>query len=599
MCFRRGRGMALAVILAAFISGSARAEIKPRIRLDRGTVIINGRAAVRFQASNGSLSVERRAQITAGRLVQLVAQNVDPNIIRAQGATHQARVYAGDRMICIATAADARANRTSPLSLASSWASNIKSLLLMPPIVLGTSQLLVPLGENRSLEVRGAAVGPIYAKIGDTEIATVGVGTGRRYVQVMGQQLGETVLEISVEGERASLPVYVKKYAGRVSHLSVAEVTGNPCPASFVSYAAGQAVVQSAVIEPGTRLELGRIESEAGALGRDRTRLLTVPARISGQGYITYAAQAEVEVRNVPMPRDEARELFYSNFPERLSKYQTLFAGRLKFDSSTRILYHHQNLMGKRVHLILEVINAGATPAKLRVASGVSSPRVDTVLVGYIAGNAFLKNHQNNVSVVETIPAQSRLVLVSHFLEHNETASGILQLRQMSGQGAYVRITAAEPWVDNVSRGTIAPAPDPIVLQLSDHIYPSPTKNVETTYVVGERWAFIPIGKHALDDSAAQKKLYGNYGVTYNINVKVDNPTSETKKVSVLFEPSAGLACGVFIIDGKFVWAKHAQPPLEVPLVSYSLKPGEVRNVTIVTVPLAGSNYPANLVVRS
>ncbi|NLA39794.1 MAG: hypothetical protein GX882_10570, partial [Methanomicrobiales archaeon] len=107
------------------------------------------------------------------------------------------------------------------------------------------------------------------------------------------------------------------------------------------------------------------------------------------------------------------------------------------------------------------------------------------------------------------------------------------------------------------------------------------------------------LGRHALDDSAAQKKLYGNYGVTYDINLQIENPTAEKKNVKVLFEASAGLASGVFIIDGKFVMAKYAMPPNEVPLASYDLGPGETRKVRIITVPLAGSNYPATVVVRT
>jgi hypothetical protein len=66
-----------------------------------------------------------------------------------------------------------------------------------------------------------------------------------------------------------------------------------------------------------------------------------------------------------------------------------------------------------------------------------------------------------------------------------------------------------------------------------------------------------------------------------------------------MFDPTAGLASGVFIIDGSFVSAKYAQPPNEVPLMTYWLKPGETRNVRIETLPVAGSNYPATLVVKS
>lgn len=595
----RRLGAVLIVIAAAAAMSPAFAQIRPKISVDGGTVIINRKAAVQFRSGNGSLSPENRASITAQRLINFAASGLDPNSIAAKGSRSQARVIAGDILICIATAADAKAAGTTPIGLAQSWGRNVKSLLLLPPIVTEPGFLLVPLGENRRMEVGGAAAGPIYAKAENPGVAAVSIGTDGPYVVVQGCRVGDTTVEISVEGERAKVRVAVRKYAGRTPNVSTMEVTGNPCPAELVRYAAGQAAAQNAFVEPGAKIEVGSAEALGGALGLDQCRRITVPVKISGPGYITLNSQAVVEVKNVFMPRETVDELFYSNSPERLEKYKTLFAARLKHDESTRVLYHHQNVMDKRVQLIVELINPSDSPARMRILRGVSNPRIDTVLVGQIAANEFLRSFHNNVSIIESIPARSRLVLVSDFMDRKKTASGILQVRQLSGEDVYVRITAAEPWVDNVSTGTIAAAPNPLMLELSDHVYPSPSRDLEAMYRVGELWAFIPIGKHALDDSQQQKKLYGNYGVTYNISVKVENPTCETKKVRVIFDPTAGLASGVFIIDGKFILAKNVQPPLEVSLASYSLKPGEVRDVKITTVPLAGSNYPATLVVRS
>ena len=75
--------------------------------------------------------------------------------------------------------------------------------------------------------------------------------------------------------------------------------------------------------------------------------------------------------------------------------------------------------------------------------------------------------------------------------------------------------------------------------------------------MVGQRWAFIPIGKLPISDYAQQNQLDGNYGVTYNIDINVQNPGPDTKTISVNFEPAAGLASGVFIIDGKLVIARQ------------------------------------------
>lgn len=591
--------MAIAVAVLAVAAAAARADVWPRVNVDTaGTVLVNGQAAVRFQVSNGSLSPARRAEITAERLEKLVADRIDPRTILAKGDAAQGRVYAGETMICIASVGDAKANNTTPTALAAAWAANIKSLMLMPPVALSAAELLVPLGENRSVSVRGAATGVIYVRTDNPEVVSLSVDQATRSVQVQGRQMGAASVEVVVEGERVFLPVMVKKYAGGVPGRLDAQVTGNPCPASFVSYAARQAVLQGALVEPGAKLTLGSVGSASPSVP-DQARTVKVGVKIEGDGYIPYTADAIVTVRNVNMPRENTDQLFYSNNPERLLKYQTLFAGRLNPDQSTRVLYHHQNMMGKRVHLIVELINPGDAPATFRVLKGVSSPAVDTVMVGHDAANKFLRDYINNVSIIEKVPPESRLVLVSDMMDHQRTASGILQVRQTDGLPAYVRITAAQPYVDNVSVGTIAAAPNPMMLELSDHVYPSPVKTMDAEYVVGGRWGFIPIGKHALEDSTAQKKLYGNYGVTYDINIKIENPTTEKRKITVLFDPTAGLASGVFIVDGKFVMAKYAQPPNEVPLASYDLGPGESRSVRIVTVPLAGSNYPATLIVRS
>jgi len=599
---RVGATLGFALALAC-LAGSVWGEFKPKVALgtygNTGSLDINGKRAVHFQTPNGKLSPLERAKLTSQRLSALVDSNFNPATIRVEGDEHTARIYAGDKLICIATSHDAKLYRITAVSLANNWASAMKNLLLMPPIVLNPKEITIPIGENRQVDVGGAATGPIYAKIDDGEVVgAVPEATGRSLC-VSAKKLGKAEVEVSVEGQRATLVVYVKKYAGGISSLSVGRVTGNPCPSALVSYSARQAVAQSAMLEPSAALEIGSVVGSSQPLSRGKNARIKVDVRISGPSYIPFSTRANAEVHNVVIPREDPGQLFYSNNPENITKYQSLFAGKLDLSQPTRVLYHHQNMMQKRVHLIVELVNPNDSPATVRVFRGIASPSVDTIIVGHVAGSAFMKDCANDVSVIEAIPAQSRLVLVSDTLGYKDTASGILQLRQMEGQCAYLRITAAEPLVDNVFRGTIARASDSRALQLSDQIYPSPTKTIDAEYVVGSRWAFIPIGSHALDDNSQQKKLYGNYGVTYNINVRISNPTNETKKISFVFDPTAGPASGVFIIDGKFALAKYAQPPDEISLATIILKPGETRNCRVMTLPLAGSNYPATLIVKS
>jgi len=593
--------LATAVVLT--FSGTATSAFVPSVCVenttDSGAVTISGRVAVRFRVSNGSLSAGERATITAERLARLVAAGVKPTAIFLKADKGQARVMAGESLICIATASDAKVGRTTPTGLASSWVRNIRSALALPPVVLSDKEITVPLGENRRVYVSGAATGPISAVSQSAAVAVASPGTDGRYVQISGQQVGQTVIDITVEGERAFLGVFVKKYAGAMPRTSYAEVTGSPCPRHLLDYVARQTVLRASVLEPGAGIRIDSTEGAGQSTYPGQAREVRVAYTISGEGYIPVKGQACVEVRNTAMSRDDVTQLFYSNNPERLLRYQTLFAGKLEPGRASRILYHHQNAIGKRARFLVEVINPSPTAATVRVTRGVSSPMVDTVLVGYVAGVAFMKDERANASVMERIPPQSRLILVSDDLGNMETSSGILQLKQSEGQPAYVRVAAVPPGSDDACVGAVTPVPEVMALDMSDQVYPNPEKSLEAAYVIGQQWVFIPIGRHAITDSAAQKKLFGNYGVTYDISVKVENPTTETKKVSVLFEPSAGLASGVFLIDGEFVSTKYAKPPTEYPLASYQLKPGEKRNVRIVTIPMSGSNYPATLVVRS
>ncbi len=588
---------ALVLLLAAVQWASA---FTPRVSAQGPQVLINGRIAIRFRTPNAGLTPEQRAAITAERIRNLVNQQVSVLSIYAKPDRRQARVLAGETLICIATAAEARASETSPLALASSWAANIRNLLSMPAIVLSNKQITVPLGETRKVAVGGAATGPITAKSDRSDVATAAPATDGRYILVTGQQVGSAVVTVEVERESESLIVTVKKYAGNVPGTAFAEVTGNPCPASLVSYAAMQAAQRSAVVEAGATIRVEGMEGADTPLDQRMTRQVRVRMSITGPGYIDRSGVCTVEVHNTAMPRDEAKYLFYSNYPERFTKYQELFAGKIVPDESARILYHHQNAMGKRARLVVELVNPRPVTAVYRVFRSVAAPIVDTILVGYIAGAGFLKHELSNASVIERVPPKSRLVLVSDVLAHMETASGILQVRQLAGEESYVRVAAIPPEPDYTAQvGSIGPAPEFFAPQLSEHVYGAPWKTLEAEYVVGQRWAFIPIGRHAITSHDAKRRLDGNYGVTYKIEVRVKNPTDQEKKVQVLFDPAAGIASGVFVIDGSFVSAKYAKPPHEISLATYRLKPGETRNVKILTLPLAGSNYPATLIVRA
>jgi hypothetical protein len=61
---------------------------------------------------------------------------------------------------------------------------------------------------------------------------------------------------------------------------------------------------------------------------------------------------------------------------------------------------------------------------------------------------------------------------------------------------------------------------------------------------------------------------------------------------------AGGPARGLFLIDGALVDVGYLRANEERAVTSFTVAPGSVRDVTIVTMPVAGSFYPVRLTAR-
>jgi len=254
-------------------------------------------------------------------------------------------------------------------------------------------------------------------------------------------------------------------------------------------------------------------------------------------------------------------------------------------------MYHHQSAMAGSVQLVVDLINRGVQPAPVAVLASPAPPIMDTVLVGHLAAARFLKDLATHSGYILEVGARGWVRLVSQTLERDRTASGLFQFRQLGGVPLWVRVAAVPPG------SALSGVPEAISVN-RQQLFPHPVKRVEARYTVGQPWAFIRVGKQAIAGHEADHRLEGNYGVLYQIRVRLENPTTEHRSVDILFEPSAGAARGVFLIDGRLVQTSHLVPPREATLARIDLAPRQERLLSIQTVPLAGSAYPATLIVR-
>jgi hypothetical protein len=230
----------------------------------------------------------------------------------------------------------------------------------------------------------------------------------------------------------------------------------------------------------------------------------------------------------------------------------------------------------------------------VQVIEGAAGPDFDPVLAGHKAAVRFCQSWSRDVGGIVVVRPGTRHAIFGQRVPRGLTVSGLLGVRVLTPGRVRVKVLALEgeqPLVQAMS-------PAEIVVP-SDRIYPSPRKELQARYRVGERWTFIPVGKRPIAAQGAARALDGNYGVVYDIGLSLENPTNEERRVEIALSPDAGDARGVFWIEGQFVEAPALSPPGDAVLASFRLGPGESRQIPIRTLPVAGSAYPARIVVRA
>ena len=244
---------------------------------------------------------------------------------------------------------------------------------------------------------------------------------------------------------------------------------------------------------------------------------------------------------------------------------------------------------------------------------GDSRPDRNPVLAGIVAGDQLLRNWVRSVAEVVTIPPRSSMTLALRRLSPQDTMSGLCYLRLLPGGPTDVlfRMDSMPPYDGGPKMAAALGVSTPwrrmpirnldyegyAKVEISDHVYPTPFRTESIDFAVGGRHGFIRIGQRPIPRPDG-KGLDGNFGVFYNIEARLENPLADAADVEVLFEASAGYSGALFVINGEVKRTPLLQPKEEIQILRVRLQPGEKRVLSMMTVPLSGSSYPATIIVR-
>lgn len=596
------------------------AQPAPRVEVRNSALIVNRTPAIHVRVANGDLLPEHRARIAGERLQAAISRGLRAAHVGVRAERGRAAVTIGGGVLLYATRTDARAAGTTPLRLAQAWARSLRHCLAIPPLSLSSSELLIPLGESRTVRVNTWLEGPaIVAPTGVpddgiTDPAVIGDGYT---IQVAAVSVGRERVLVSVGEVSVTLTVTVRKYAGEVKVTEPVIVTGAHVSTGYLRDAVAAAVARFTQLEPGAQMNVTSPVRVGGSLAPNASTTASAQVEISGSGYIPRVQEVKLNVVNRPMTASEPVWLVVSNYPERVQQPQTLFTAEVTENRGTRLLYHHMNGMVQDGLFQIELLNPGDTARSFRIFGAASAPLRDTVRVGYLAGELFISQMLNNLGHVITVPPQSKVVLLAQRIRPLFTVSGVVQMHMLPPQAETARgapcILKVTMHAFNNQRmqlqgttivwGHMPPRPltpqERNAVPDTEHVYPTSHKVLNATYIVGERWQFIRIGEVAVRNHREQRKLDGNYGVVYELRIELVNPKDTPRDVELVFEPSGGEAGAVFAVEGEVRGVPRVLPPNETRITRMRLLPGQRRSITIRTMPLAGSNYPATLLVRS
>lgn len=544
----------------------------------------------------------------ASELAQLLGKATSLTPISVQGSGSEVRLVAGNAVIRV-MASEAKDAQLSAQKLAGEWAMKLRDALKLPALDAPVKTVQVGVGSERFLSVVGTGAATATGASSNPKVATV--AKAAMGFKVKGNQLGSTTVKVRSGAQVITTVVQVLPPAAKLPQAVSAVVVGDPASPEIIR----SAIVSGAhaQMKMAANADVEIIDAKIVSLQQGASATVQAKVRVSAPNTVATEGIVSAKVSNLMVAGKREGEMWYCNFPETVMGPGNLFAAELKEKTPARMLYHHINATADPMVIQVVAVNTFDTPAKVVIMPGDGAPSKDPVRVGLEAGERFVRNWMSGSGEVISIPPRSSVPIAMRRLSPGETMSGLCYLRVLSGSTGRVliRTDAVDPrfmdagWLNAANlatpwskAGTRKIGPGFQAPPMSPHIYTEPYKMLESTYQVGGRFAFVWVGQKPISSIDGELVLDGNFGVMYTVKMRVENPTDRSVDVEVVFEASAGYSGAVFIVNNQFQKAPLLQSKAEYILRKVSVPAGGNQTVTVQTVPLSGSSYPALLTIR-
>lgn len=584
-------------LAAALLAYACAAWVTPTRAAASAPVTVAGRVVFRI-AGEAQEAADQLAQVVQARIDDLLNKGRAAADLRSGKVGGQFVVLWNDQVIVTVDAYQAARANAPAKDVAARWAAALKDAVARPLFGLSRTSVELPVGGGATLTLTGPLTTEVSMNGYDLSVAEVAVDSAAGTVHVTGVKPGHTKLLLERSGRQAVLQIVVKDWAATFPDRIEAKVTGDPVPPEIMVAAALHAAESSVQLAPGAQLFLKDDVQVPASLPPGASAVAQVPLIITADGYFPLDRTMNVTLTNAPFPPRDGTLLFVSNRPEGISAPGVIFTDTFTAAEPMRLLYSHKNITRQMREVLVVVSNPTDQPVEVSIASSQSGPAPNELYVGHMAAVRFLQYLRQRAGYLMTIPAHHDFTLIHATLHPGDLLSGLAQCTILSGDRLTVTVLTAREWPIT--------APLPLLNEPFNpfRIHPHGTFDQalieqRATYEVGKGEVAVEYGKGPWRiDRRSGEPNTGNFGVLYRFDITLKNPTAAPAQVGFYFSPVNGVARGSFIIDGQLKDTELARPPNDLLVTTCRLAPGEVRNMQVLTLPEAGSYYPARIVMK-
>ncbi len=519
---------------------------------------------------------------------------IGPVAIAVDDRGKVAHLVVDGHAVLAATAGDAAREDTTPALLAGGWATALGQALALPPIAVSSSLVPVSPGGVGYVTVTTPTPGAVVLSGFDARIAGVHLAQGT--LRVAGRRLGGTTVGLRLGPYQTSVAVAVRPPAGVIPPTAEVIVTGSPAPPELVRDAVERRVRQIVQRDPGASTAVAGVPVDA-PMAAGTSLSVPVPVRITSPFAGPVDGTVQVAVTNAPIRLADPNRLLVSNRPETITSNGLLFNETLSAAHPARLLFHHLNGTPSQSRILkITLSNPGAARARVHYLAGLAGPAPDPVLTGYLATARFLLALTSGIGYIVEVPSKGRTEFTAYTLAPQALVSGLMQFQVVEGGPVDLTVHVRLPWLLDT---TVTTDLGPWAFPHPRGTFPGSVVEVQRDVPADQPSAIGDLGVMSeLKDLRTGEALVGDYGVLYRFRLRLVNPTDRQINADLMITAAGGAARGLFLIDGVVTDVGLLQATEERAVTSFALASRATREVTVVTMPIAGSFYPVRIAMR-